>query len=220
MSHDVILANYLKENPVWVELFAVLEEAWGSKFRDLATDLANVRDLYQVKARNYDLVKSFQDFKVPDRETVQRVCTMMGFTYPNVDDKLFSAEDYLRIAQNISAYYQEQGTDSFLAFFSYCLNYVFTLVPQWTQDYETFYDEGDPAIGLPVWQGGTWYPTSHVSFSLEVGRIPPDQFEPFFRHIAPIHLVLLATRFTDASTINTYHMVTGTMTVYLTNITE
>lgn len=217
MSKVSLLAQYLKENPVWVELIEVLEEQWGDKFRDIVRQLSLSRDLFQYDITDASVLRSFNDYKVPDRQTLQRVCTMLGFTYPNVDEKMFSTEDYLRIAQNIAAYYQEQGTESFLSFFSYCLNYLFTLKTQWTQNYVNFFSEGDTDIGTPVWDGGTWYPTSHVAFEVEVGSMPPARFEEFFKYIAPINLVLLATRYVDTNNLNTYHAVACVTTVILSN---
>lgn len=213
MSKQALLAEYLATNPVWVEMIQVLEETWGDQLQNLVQQIANSRDLFQTDST--DLLKYFKDYKLPDRETMQRICSMLGFTYPNIDNQLFSTEDYLRIAQNIAAYYKEQGSDSFLNFFSFCMNYLFSLVPQWTKDYVNFYNEGDAIIGTPIWDGGQWYPTSHVCFVAGVGDVLPDKFVEFFNYMAPINLVLLATKFQSSSTLTHYTMIGALISVHI-----
>ena len=208
--YSQMLASYLASNPVWQEMITVLEKAYGLSTRELALYLANIRDLFQLRdpqaaaiqaeidsgATTRDL-QTFDAYQTPDRATLVKTCSMLGFTYPDTDDDLFTSEDYLRIAQNIADYYKEQGTEAFLRFFSYCLNNNFTLEPMWTSDYATFYPEGSPFIGTPIWAGGTWYPTSHVQFQVEPGqdKVDPSTFQKFFNYIAPINLVLLGTVF-------------------------
>lgn len=199
---DSLLVNYLRENPVWSDLIAIFEEVWGDQADELAYQLADIRNLYPVAQENLPKIDlgamlSTGDYRLYDRQTMVRICSMLGFSFPNLNDRLFSTEDYLRIAQNIAAYYKEQGTDAFIKFFGYCLNSRFQLRATWTNDYETFLPEGDPGIGTPVWAGGDWYPTSHVQFEVELGKgfTDPDQFRDFFYYVAPINLVLLSTVF-------------------------
>jgi hypothetical protein len=201
-GRDALLVNYLADNPVWQDLIAIFESVWGDSADELATQLAQIRDLHRVAATNPDLLASdmlgFDDYQMFDRQTMVRICNLLGFSYPNINNRLFSTEDYLRIAQNVADYYKEQGTDAFIRFFSYCLNSWFNLKPMWTQDYKTFVPEGDYSIGTPVWEGGTWYPTTHVQFEVDVLKSPglsPDGYRDFFYYIAPINLVLLATLF-------------------------
>lgn len=201
-----LLVNYLRENPVWTDYIDIFEEAWGNDADELALQLADSRNLFPIaddSASKVDLgvMLNPEDFRLFDRQTMVRVCSMLGFGFPNLNDRLFSTEDYMRIAQNIAAYYREQGTDAFIKFFSYCLNSRFNLRTTWTKlytDTASFLIEGDSRIGTPVWQGGEWYPTSHVQFEVEIGSgtMNPDQVRDFFYYIAPINLVLLATLFT------------------------
>lgn len=56
--------------------------------------------------------------------------------------------------------FSKEGTLSSINSFFNAYTYRIVLVPQWTKDYETFYDEGDTRVGLSVLEGGEWYPTS------------------------------------------------------------
>jgi len=217
MSRLSLLMDGLNQNPAWVDFVNVYESVWGISFNSLVQQLANNRDLFQYMVTDDSPIRTFSDYTLPDRDTCQRLCALLGFTYPDIDASLFSTEDYLRIAQNLGAYYQEQGTDSFLLFFSFCLNFVFSLSTQWTQDYVTFVSEGDPSFGVPVWNGGSWYPTSHVAFSLGLGSTPPANFVNFFNYIAPINLVLMAIQIGTPSYISDNLAVYSVMTVQLSN---
>lgn len=206
-----LLVNYLRENPVWRDLIAIFEQVWGDTADELADQLSDIRNLYPVDIESQpkidlELMLAGGDYRLFDRQTMVRICTMLGFSFPNLNDRLFSTEDYLRIAQNIAAYYKEQGTDAFIRFFGYCLNSRFQLRATWTNDYVTFVPEGDAGIGTPVWEGGDWYPTTHVQFEVDIGKgnMDPDQFRDFFYYIAPINLVLLNTVFKAVVTGNLY----------------
>lgn len=199
---DSLLVSYLRDNPVWRDLIAIFEEVWGDQADELADQLSDTRNLFPIAPEqlgkiDLGVMMSTGDYRLFDRQTMVRICSMLGFSFPNLNDRLFSTEDYLRIAQNIADYYKEQGTDAFIKFFGYCLNSRFQLRPTWTNDYINFIPEGDPAIGTPVWEGGDWYPTSHVQFEVDIGKgnMDPDQFRDFFYYIAPINLVLLSTVF-------------------------
>lgn len=222
-----LLVNYLADNPVWRELIQIFEEAWGDQADDLTQQLSEIRDLHRLEADGKAKVAAGQmldmgDLSLFDRQTMVRICTMLGFGYPNLNDRLFNTEDYLRIAQNIADYYKEQGTDAFIRFFGYCLASRFELKPTWTEDYLEFYPEGDPNIGTPIWEGGTWYPTSHVQFFVELeqaNRVNPDDFRDFFYYIAPINLVLLATIFRTRVEASLYIAMAGRLRVIDTGIT-
>ena len=51
----------------------------------------------------------------------------------------------------------------------------------------------DPALGtIPVWQGGTWFPTSSVQIEYNIfeGNLNLEEIKSLFFLMAPIHLVL------------------------------
>lgn len=217
---DSLLVNYLQSNPVWKDLIAIFEEAVGDRNDELAEQLADVRNLHPLEADSVGKIDlgamlSTGDYRLFDRQTMVRICSMLGFSYPNLNDRLFSTEDYLRIAQNIADYYQEQGTEAFIRFFGYCLNSTFRLRTTWTNNYEDFIPEGEAGIGTPIWDGGDWYPTSHVQFEVEIGAggMDPDQFRDFFYYIAPINLVLLNTVFKTTATGQLYVAMAGRMRI-------
>jgi hypothetical protein len=62
----------------------------------------------------------------------------------------------------------------------------------WTTDYITFYPEGDPFIGTPIWEGGSWYPTTHVSINWDSGKfnVPLNNVVSLFNDVSNYNLVL------------------------------
>jgi hypothetical protein len=63
----------------------------------------------------------------------------------------------------------------------------------WTEDYINFIEEGAPGIGFPVWDGGLWYPTTHVTLEYDPSAfvsLRPKDVTDFFYYFANINLVL------------------------------
>ena len=63
----------------------------------------------------------------------------------------------------------------------------------WSSDYKTFLEEGDPSIGTPIWQGGDWFPTTHVRLYFDFFKfqgISATDLGNFFYEFANYNLVL------------------------------
>lgn len=192
-----LLVSYLSDNQVWLDLMDAYETVFGADQDRIALQLANLRDFMQLES---DIPRvaggatlDMSNLTLPDHSVLVRSCNMLGFTYPNVDSSLFSDEDYLRILQSLSLYYRQQGTESFSAFLSFCLNASYQLQSLWTQDYQNFVPAA--SAGTPIWDGGSWYPTSHVEILLDADSTQTigsslSRFRQLFDYIAPIHLVL------------------------------
>jgi hypothetical protein len=62
-----------------------------------------------------------------------------------------------------------------------------------TTTYGTFVAEASAAVGIPVYQSGSWFPTEHVDVSITVDpsrSVNLTSFSNFFAFVAPINLVL------------------------------
>jgi hypothetical protein len=101
---------------------------------------------------------------------------------------------YQTISRFVGIYWFEKGTQAFMEFVNYCLSSDFRVFNMWTADYVSFLPEGDPDIGTPIWEGGTWYPTTHVTIVAEGGLKGIDilTLQQFFYEIANYNLVLQA----------------------------
>ena len=121
-------------------------------------------------------------------------CRLHGFNYfaDTLDQK-----DYARIHEWVEQYWPESGTPQFARFIGFIKGMNLNVNQLWSdevprdQDYYP-YLERTPR-GVPVYQGGISYPTSHVDLSydalLDTDVDLVDLFYLFY-YLAPIHLVL------------------------------
>lgn len=201
-----LLASYLKDNPVWQEYIEVLEESFGDEYDRAIDALSLSRNLHLFEEPDRTQMLSTEDVYLAERSFLVSVAQMMGFNYPNFKNKLFTAEDYLRLAQYVGQYMKAQGFDTFIDFFAYCFNTQMSLTNLWTDNYVDFVPEGDPSIasitgnvyGASRRTTGGFYPTSHVTFDISpysTFNLTTEGFISFFNYVAPINLVLESVRF-------------------------
>lgn len=173
-SIDAVFSDKI-DNPQ--RLFALLRDTFPYRFsewgQDLPTGLFDKTDLYPFPKEEYIFVNN-----------------MLGFSFSNT---LFDREDFQVVSSNYGHYLPQKGSEVFMDFFGYCLGAQFKADVLWTQNYTDFYAEGDPTIGVPVYNGGTWYPTSHIDLTydfVKFGIFSPYEVSDFFYYVAPINLVL------------------------------
>lgn len=199
-----LLPPYLEENPVWVGMMAALDEVWtdGTPSQDSLDKaiqfISKVRTLYltnstiDTKITNSTMV-SFDDFDKPERKALISQAGMLGLQIGNAS--ILSDDDYLVLVRNIASYWYEKGTGGFADFMSFCLGMELTLNTLWTEDYATFVAEADLPSGYsPVWNSGTWYPTTHIELSYDAGRfanVSTFDLAQFFYEFANYNLVLV-----------------------------
>lgn len=118
---------------------------------------------------------------------------MMG--YP-MSASVMDDAAYDRLNNNVGTYLWTQGSDSFINFLGYVTGMKLALVRLWTEDYVNFFPS--PTKGKTIFDGGTWYPTTHVGIVTaanpnvnEVIPLTNDQITQKFYEEAPIDLVLL-----------------------------
>lgn len=127
-----------------------------------------------------------------EREFLIRGTFTLGF---NVISDQITTEDYLRIFESLGIYYPQSGTVAFLNYIGFIKNVGLTASQLWS------YDNGDarvyPALttiyGTPKWEGGTWFPTSHIELEYNIEQqpdLPETEVRSMFFKLAPIHLVL------------------------------
>lgn len=110
------------------------------------------------------------DYDTFDNVTQMKRLNLLGL--PITDPTLVDSSSLSRLVQNIGNFWFRKGLGDVMDFIAYCLNAEIGIVPLWTQDYITFYEETSVAIGTPVWEGGTWYPTTHVRLIFDASRYP------------------------------------------------
>lgn len=110
------------------------------------------------------------DYDTYDNVTQMKRLNILGL--PITDPTLVDSSSLSRLVQNIGNFWFRKGLGDVMDFIAYCLNAEIGIVPLWTQDYITFYEENSPSVGTPAWEGGTWYPTTHVRLIFDASLYP------------------------------------------------
>lgn len=188
---------YITANPYFVEYVDAIDEVYGESVDASLDALSNIRNMWVQNPETEQQVVAgqlvaAQQWSLPDRDLAVKQVNFLGM-------KLFNAgivtdDAYQTISRFVGQYWFGKGTETFMEFINYCLSSDLVVVNMWTQNYVDFYAEGDPEIGTPIWEGGTWYPTTHVTIEARGGLNGLDIFtlQSFFYEVANYNLVLLA----------------------------
>lgn len=245
-----LLNQRLRENPVWRSLFEATSAVMDDYVNERVTQMSRIRDPQHIHRGDYletpegrgkvSYIKRMLDGNgqiadeisvdvpgvgsvvVPFRSVHERGVLIngarsMGFDY--FSDRI-TDEDYARIYKFIGEYWQDSGTEDFVAFMGFIKNMRLEIDQLWTRDKGdnatsddvelrkySFLEIFDPSTMLPAWAGlitqegidtnktpqGMDYPTSHVAISYDIAVSQSlDLFDlvNLFYYLAPIHLVL------------------------------
>lgn len=200
-----LLAPQLLKSDVWIDYARKIDQVFGAMgIDDARAKLALLRspmDLTAVVVGDESKVVALDSIPRHERATLIKTADMLGFRF--YDQQILDSEDYLRLCLFLAQYYrQDKGTERFADFMGFAANAVFEVVPTWTTDYVEFYKQGDPAIGVPVYKGGPWYPTTHVVLRYDLTKftgVDRSSLIEFFYYFANINIVLWATELVDLS---------------------
>ncbi len=165
ISRQILLPEFLKSYPHWNDLAYAVDEAFNESVDQPSNMLARVREVLhlgisaQLKILD-EQVLAESDFDRFEREILIKCLTFVGCPIQNYT--IFSDAQLFRMLQHMPTYWYSKGGVNVGEFISFVLGVDVDITNLWTTDYVNFYPEGDSAIGLPVYDGGEWYPTSHV----------------------------------------------------------
>jgi hypothetical protein len=101
-----------------------------------------------------------------------------------------------KLAKNLGVFIKTKGASaSFLSFIGYVENTQFTFIPLWANSLSNTPSDLVSDPGLPVWAGGTYFPTPYFDVEYNPQDYPNlnlDTFIQLLQPIIPIHLVLRA----------------------------
>lgn len=195
-----LLASHLEKFPVWENLADALDTVWAQLGIDEAIEqlkwLRSPINTKDVIIKDGGKLLPLSDVPQQDRTTLVLTSDLLGFRY--YETNLLTTEDYLKLCRHLAEYYSnDKGTPVWTDFLGWCLNTHFKVYNTWTQDYITFFLEGDPAIGTHIENNGTWYPTTHIILEYDQTRfagVEPGQLVEFFNYFANVNLVLWMTQ--------------------------
>lgn len=198
-NRAVLMPPHLRRFDAWNDFANALDTTWEQiGIVDAIEQLKWLRspiNTQDVVISNGGKLLAASSIPVQDRTTLVLTADMLGFRF--YETELLTADNYLRLCQHLVEYYgTDKGTEKWSEFLGFCLDTQFTVQNTWTSDYETFYPEGDPAIGTSIADGGLWYPTTHIIVSYELDRfqgIEPSNLVEFFYYFANLNLVIWLT---------------------------
>lgn len=207
-KRGILVPPVLNENPLFTDLADAVDEVFYESGIDPAVqELLTIRqpstiaDSVLLAAQESGSLIKESDVTKQELETLILQANMLGFRFPQSD--LFQLEDFKRICESVGQYYFEsEGLESWQDFLGYAFNAEFKVIPTWTENYVDFYEEGDAAIGTPIYEGGTWYPTTHVFLQYDISKFPfsSSVVAQFFYTFANISLVLQRVQITQTGT--------------------
>jgi len=195
-KRTLLLPPYLDNNEVWTAYTNAIDSVWEDEVDTPTKMLKLLRNTYVVPTATETKIEAGElldetDFDVFEKEILIKQVNMLGLILTNTD--IMTELDYQRLFRNIGKFWYGKGKQDFIDFIGYCLNAIFDIVSLWTEDYVSFYEEGDDAIGTPVWESGTWYPTTHVRVTYDAAKfadVPINTFIALFYEFANYNLVL------------------------------
>lgn len=191
---SILLPPFLAMNSYFVEYTKIIDTVFDVMVTPKIEALGNLRNMWVTSAEveekvvEYSMI-DFADWSAPEKTLLIKQVNLLGMKLSN--SGIASDAAYLAISRFVGMYWFEKGRQAAIDFINFCLDQDFKLVKLWTNDYTTFVEEGDPSIGVPVWEGGTWYQTTHVAIIVTGGlNFSPQVLTIFFDDIANYNLVL------------------------------
>lgn len=195
LPRKILLPPYLSFNPFFSEWMDATDELFDSRVEDKIEILKNLRNMW---VSNPDMERKIQagemlaqrDWSVPEQNIVLKQLNMLGLQL-GVPTVMFDEYSFMNFCRFIGLYWMQKGTGTFMDFVNFCTGMQFLITNCWTQDYKEFFPEGDERIGTPLWEGGTWYPTTHIIFrSINPEFTDVKMLGQLFYELANYNLVL------------------------------
>jgi hypothetical protein len=196
IPRDILLPPYLYVNDYFREFAEAIDNVF-EPLVDIKTEiLGDLRNMWVTNPtlESNQIAKSvlipFEAWSQPERELLVKQVNMLGMKLRSAG--IISDDSYQQIARWVGMYWFGKGTQAFIDFINYCLSTSLEVIKLWTEDYKTFVPAGSSSIGTPIWEGGTWYPTTHVRINAAGGlkNIDMQSLINFFYEIANYNLVL------------------------------
>lgn len=197
VPRSTLLPWYMSSNPYFVAYADAIDYVYGETVDAELHTLSNIRNMWvqnpetEVFVEEGKLVPN-DTWSTPNRDLIVKQVNMLGLKLQTAG--IVTDDAYQTISRFVGMYWFGKGTVKFMEFINYCLSSDFRVFNMWTMDYITFYNEGASEIGTPIWEGGTWYPTTHVTIEAKGGLKGIDilTLQQFFYEIANYNLVLYA----------------------------
>lgn len=197
-KRSILLPPYLAVSPVWTSMMDSIDTLFADT--DAATSqLRALRDPYPVGPEIQTAINNGKFFDTSSAEYQQDLSLLIKqlefVGLPLSNPSYLTQVQALLLFRNAAAYWYSKGTGKIVDFINFTMGSTLSIHNMWTADYVSFYREGDPAIGTAITtNGGTWYPTTHVSIDIGNSSVFSGlafiSFLSFFNDIFNYNLVL------------------------------
>ena len=190
MPRSILLPDSLNIE-FWRTLLDSVDEVWKEDIDAKVVDLYKINDALRFTYTNELELTPQSSLDVMDRETAIKKLNRLGLKLRSTEG--ISNEALTRLCANISMYWFSKGNKQFVPFLSYTLQVRIQVVKLYTSDYVTFLEEGDSGIGTSIYDGGSWYPTSHVNLYVDPATLVHTDLQSLtdiFFSVVPYTLVV------------------------------
>lgn len=168
MSRSSLLPDFLN-NETWNALMNATDAVFQDTVDSPIEGLSRIRETTIVSAEGQTRLDAgllIDESHLSGFDKVTNVLSgnLLGFGLQNSD--MVTADQYSRLVRNIATHWYSKGK-TLAEFISFVFNSEVAIDQLWTQDYKNFYVPSEHPIGDTVFEGGEWFPTSHVRVSYD-----------------------------------------------------
>lgn len=205
VPRSILWPPYMALNPYFIELADANDAVWAQMLDNGMTALINIRNVWitnpEMEAKiMQNAMISASEWSIHERETLVKQVNMLGMKLKS--SGILTDENYQIVSRYLGMYWFEKGTQSFIEFINFCLIANLTVQNFWSEvgpianEYNNMTleaEDGTPP-GTPIWEGGTWFPTTHVQIRADGGLqgLTVQTLSEFFYEISNYNLVLYA----------------------------
>lgn len=201
VPRSVLLPPYLAMNEYFVEYSDAIDHVFKTTVDSKIHALQNIRNMWvtnpvlEQKVIEHSII-DLDDWTKPERELLVKQVNLLGMKLKSAG--VLTDDDYLLISRFVGQYWFGKGTQAFVEFINFCLNVDLRVHRLWSEDlgdqeYHNLTRDVD-FTGTPKWEGGNWFPTTHVELEAlgGLGDLTNELLAEFFYEIANFNLVLNA----------------------------
>ncbi len=204
VPRSILCPPYLKNNPYYEAWVDQIDTVWSTMVDPKIRALGDLRNMWVTNPQLEQKVVDQQmieitDWDIPERKILVQQVNLLGMQLASAG--VLTDQNFLLISRFLGLYWFGKGTQAFIEFMNFCCGLDLEIKNLWSQNdlvsanqYHNLTeedDEGNPP-GTPIWEGGTWFPTTHVNITATGGLTPIalTSISTFFYEIANYNLVL------------------------------
>jgi len=203
VPRSILWPPYMALNPYYTDFSDSIDTVWGIELDNAFKALVNIRNVWITNpAMEQEILDNqmipLQDWSIHERETLVKQVNMLGMKLKSAG--ILTDENYLVVSRYLGYYWFGKGTQAFIEFINFCLIADLSVENFWSQNTPdpnnynnmTLENSDGTPPGTPIWEGGTWYPTTHVQITATggLGGLTVQTLAEFFYEIANYNLVL------------------------------